>query len=295
MNGRALFFAPSGVLRAPWRVAGATVVFFISFWISARAISLMRPPHAGFYWSMSAGVVMLLVAAWAASFVMLRLVDRRPWSSIGLGSAQAAPRTLAVGFALGALGILLPSGVLLMSHYLSIGAPAHPGGTWAGSAFVLAIGLLPAALSEELISRGYIFAAIRESIGPWWAIAVTSVFFASLHLGNPGVGLRDVTLVALAGVFLGAIVVITGSLWAATSAHFAWNWAMGALLHSPISGITMPAVPGYATESTGPDWLTGGAWGPEGGAAAAVGMLAGIAALVAWKRRASRAPEFANG
>jgi hypothetical protein len=47
--------------------------------------------------------------------------------------------------------------------------------------------------------------------------------------------------------------------------------------------------------STGPDWLTGGAWGPEGGVAAALGMGAGIIAVAAWKRRGAPTPEFANG
>jgi hypothetical protein len=106
--------------------------------------------------------------------------------------------------------------------------------------------------------------------------------------------MRDIALVALAGVWLSTIVVLTRSLWAATAAHFAWNWAMGAVLHSPISGIAIP-VSEYTTVSTGPDWLTGGAWGPEGGVAAALGMGAGIIAVAAWKRRGAPTPEFANG
>lgn len=294
MTARAVFFAPSGVLRAPWRIAGAVVVFFATAKVAGLIIGAVWPARGGFVWSVSAQIVVFLIAGWAASFVMLRLVDRRPWSSIGLGRVQASPRMLAAGFALGALGILMPSGVLLLSHELSFGTPLHPGGTWAGNALVLAVVLLPAALSEEIISRGYIFAAIRESIGPVWAIILTSAGFAALHLGNPGVEMRDIALVALAGVWLSTIVVLTRSLWAATAAHFAWNWAMGAVLHSPISGIAMP-VSEYTTVSTGPDWLTGGAWGPEGGVAAALGMGAGIIAVAAWKRRGAPTPEFANG
>jgi hypothetical protein len=41
-------------------------------------------------------------------------------------------------------------------------------------------------------------------------------------------------------------------------------------------------------DDVGPAWLTGGKWGPEGGAAAAAGMLAGLAVLVAWRRTVSR-------
>ncbi|MBV9879811.1 MAG: hypothetical protein JO180_04905, partial [Gemmatirosa sp.] len=38
--------------------------------------------------------------------------------------------------------------------------------------------------------------------------------------------------------------------------------------------------PGYRTVDAGPDWLTGGPWGPEGGLAAGAGMLAALALLV---------------
>jgi uncharacterized protein len=45
----------------------------------------------------------------------------------------------------------------------------------------------------------------------------------------------------------------------------------------------------YRVIDSGPDWITGGAWGPEGGAGAIVGMLAGVAWLL--RRRRDRAGE----
>ena len=44
--------------------------------------------------------------------------------------------------------------------------------------------------------------------------------------------------------------------------------------HAPVSGIRFDA-PDYRTIEQGPEWLTGGQWGPEGGIAAALGMLGG--------------------
>ena len=76
----------------------------------------------------------------------------------------------------------------------------------------------------------------------------------------------------------------TGSLWAAWTAHLAWNWTLGALLHAAVSGLPF-ATPGYRMVETGPDWLTGGPWGPEGGAGAAAGMLGALGLLSAWRRR----------
>ncbi|MGH7690584.1 MAG: lysostaphin resistance A-like protein, partial [Gemmatimonadaceae bacterium] len=144
--------------------------------------------------------------------------------------------------------------------------------------------LLPAALLEELLTRGYLFAVLRESLGWRPALAVTSVIFGGLHIPNHGATVETITLVTLAGVLFGAIILATGSLYAAWMAHFGWNWAMAVPLHSPVSGFPL-ATPNYQLLDAGPRWLTGGAWGPEGGLAAAVGMMAGLTYLYARRGR----------
>jgi hypothetical protein len=131
--------------------------------------------------------------------------------------------------------------------------------------------------------RGYPFAVLRERFGVWPAIAATSVIFGLMHLGNPSVTARSIALVMLAGVFLGLVVVVTRSLWAAWVAHFAWNFTLAALLHTPVSGLPL-ARPDYQLLDAGPDWATGGSWGPEGGAGAALGMLASMGYL-SWRLR----------
>jgi len=59
---------------------------------------------------------------------------------------------------------------------------------------------------------------------------------------------------------------------------------MAVPFHLSVSGISFD-VPDYRTVSTGPAWATGGAWGPEGGVAAAAGMLAGLYYLYRARRR----------
>jgi len=63
-----------------------------------------------------------------------------------------------------------------------------------------------------------------------------------------------------------------------------------------VSGIAF-ATPDWRLVESGPTWLTGGAWGPEGGAAAWAGMLSVMAALVWWKRgtAAPNALELSHG
>jgi membrane protease YdiL (CAAX protease family) len=149
--------------------------------------------------------------------------------------------------------------------------------------------LLPSAFAEELFARGYILALIREAAGWKVALAATSIGFGLLHIANPGANWQSLSVVVLAGFFLGAIVLVTGSLYAATLAHFAWNWFIAAVLHMPVSGIPVAGSPDYRVVETGPDWLTGGSWGPEGGLAAAFGLSMGLIYLFWSAKRSNRA------
>jgi MYXO-CTERM domain-containing protein len=144
--------------------------------------------------------------------------------------------------------------------------------------------LVPAAMAEELMLRGYPLAVLRETLGWRGAIVITSVVFGALHVFNENVAVTAIVLVTIAGVFLGAIVYHTRSLWAATAAHLAWNLTLAVLLHAAVSGQEMPAGD-YRVIDNGPDWVTGGAWGPEGGAGAIAGMLVAVALLLRRRRR----------
>ena len=255
------------------------------------ALSVARPTSS--WEQQNVGFWSLLVAALFAHQVMLRWVDRRPWSFVGLASFQASPWRLLVGLLVGSLAILIPSGVLLLARWLV----AEPGTAGAGGeaiawwryAALMAVFFLPQSLGEELMSRGYLFATAREEIGWRGALLLTSAIFGALHLWNPGADLRTTALVTLAGIFLGGILLLTDSLYAAWMAHFAWNWSMAAVLHTSVSGLPFTA-PGYEVVDGGPDWATGGSWGPEGGAGAALGMIVGLWLLLSWRRRRMPSP-----
>jgi hypothetical protein len=181
------------------------------------------------------------------------------------------------GLAAGCFAMAVPAGLLIWTGALRV-VPAEAGSWWAGAGLALAI-LVPAALTEELALRGFAFTLLQRAWGVAVAVAVTSVVFGLLHLLNPGVTAQSVALVTLAGVFLALVRLAFDSLWAAWLAHLAYNFVQLAVLHSPVSGLAVPQ-PFYRTVSAGPDWLTGGAWGPEAGAAAALGML-GVSFLLA--------------
>ena len=284
MTLRGVFYTPEGGLRAGWRVLLFLALFSVFYEAVNTFIAYVRP--ADYAALQIEQYVLLVLAAWLAHYIMLRWVDHTSWSYVGLGAEQCTSRALVVGLALGSLCILVPSAGLLLAHDLTLVTGLQGRHDWLVLASGGALLFLPQSLAEELLSRGYIFAALRDWVGEMGALAFTSVGFGLLHMGNPGATAQSVSVVVLAGIFLGAILVVTRSLYAAWMAHFAWNWSMADLLHAPVSGVRFP-YSAYRVDDSGPDWLTGGSWGPEGGVAAAVGMIAGIALLIAWRRRVS--------
>jgi membrane protease YdiL (CAAX protease family) len=115
-------------------------------------------------------------------------------------------------------------------------------------------------------------------------VVLTSVMFGLLHLSNPDATAESVLVVVLAGVFLASVRIALRSLYAAWMAHFAWNWVMAVPLHASVSGIRFEA-PGYFAATAGPQWVSGGAWGPEGGIVAALGLVAASVFLYTRQRR----------
>lgn len=287
MNARDWVYGANGRLRAPWRIllflAATFACGFVAATVAGPAIaalySITRLRVASDGW-------VIVLALLGAHYIMLRFVEGRSWTDVGLDSHAARPALLARGFLLGALAIGIPILLLIGVGWLRW-APG-PGTSWGVAAIRVSMFLLPAAFYEELATRGYIFAALRDSLGARWALVITSVVFGLLHLQNAGASVESITLVVLAGFFLGGILIATRSLYAAWMAHFAWNWTMAVVFHTAVSGIPLQA-PDYRYVDSGPDWATGGVWGPEGGLGGGLGMLGGLAYLYA--RRNSRRRE----
>jgi len=259
-------------LRPLWYILAFYIICFVTLGILQVAAEALMGPVAldtrdsVFQWISLASVVL-------ATWIMLRRVEKLPWSTVGLDRAAAAPPLIIKGAALGGLTIGFASLFLLGIGMLRIDATIP--GSWWGEAWRSTIVLLPAAFFEELFIRGYVFAVLRRVAGWKLALVTTSVVFGMLHAWNPGADAESILAVIVAGFFLGAIFLATRSMYAVGVAHFAWNWVMSGALHIAVSGIP-PHDPDYRVVETGPDWLTGGQWGPEGGLAAVAAMFVGI-------------------
>lgn len=264
-------------------------------WVLAQGIfeSLAAPLFGGLSRAVGEPVPMypfsMLVGVLAGCWAGFRFMDEVPWSVLGIGEGTWKSRPLLAGASVGTGAILLTATVLWLAQQLRfeiVPPSAYVGDSWTGTALRLLLVLAPAALWEELAFRGYLYAVADEATpkgqGTLLARSASSVAFGLVHLMNPGAGVRTTLIVMLAGWCL-CIVRERAGLPAAFTAHLAWNWVMAAVLHVPVSGLPF-ATPGYRAVVDGPVWLTGGSWGPEGGAVAAL-VLGGAAV---WGQRASR-------
>lgn len=263
-------------MRSFLRVIGFIVAFILLFSIIFKGLQFAAEKIQGVDRLSVRGVLapwLLFASGAIATYLMVRAFEKLPWSAVALDRSAASPGLLIKGAAFGGLTIGIASLVLLGFNQLQIQSNVSAG-WWTAAGQSTAI-LLPAAFSEELVFRGYIFFVIRRAAGWKTALIITSVVFGFVHAWNPGADAESVLAVIVAGFFLGVILLATRSLYAAGVAHFFWNWVMAVLLHIEVSGLASPN-PDYRTVETGPDWLTGGPWGPEGGVAAVAAMFIGI-------------------
>ncbi|MEY4957951.1 MAG: hypothetical protein RL409_2208 [Gemmatimonadota bacterium] len=280
-------------LRVPWRLLSFGVA-----WVLAQGIaeSVLGPVFGLLSRRVGATVPMypftMLIGVAAACSVALRLADDVPWSVMALGEGAWHGKRMAHGALLGTTAILVTAAVLWAVGALrmeatptaSLDGAMFVQDSWGGTALRLLLLLGPAALWEELVFRGYLYAVAEEAAGRWVARLSSSVAFGAVHLMNPGANVRTTVVVMLAGLCLCLVRERTESLPAAWTAHLAWNWVMAAVLHVPVSGLPF-ATPGYRAALSGADWISGGAWGPEGGLVAM--LVLGGSLAVGLRRRSA--------
>jgi membrane protease YdiL (CAAX protease family) len=185
------------------------------------------------------------------------------------------------GFGLGLIAGGLAAGAGLAIATLVGGAEwsrdSGTAGDYAGTVATTLVVLAPAALAEEVLFRGVPLVALSRAFGRGTAIVLVAVAFALAHVANPNVTSLAIGNIALAGVFLGLAFYAPGGIWTAWGAHLGWN-GMLAALDAPVSGVPF-RIPFIDYDPGSPAWLTGGAFGPEGGLASTLALT--IAVLVA--------------
>ena len=122
---------------------------------------------------------------------------------------------------------------------------------------------------------------LTERWGAVAALVLTTLAFSLVHGSNPNFAPLALVNIALAGLLLGLILLVTGSLWWAIGLHLGWNFATTYLADLPVSGLVIVDAPLVEVTQPGNPLLTGGEFGLEGGLAATAGLLVAVGFLAA--------------
>ena len=139
---------------------------------------------------------------------------------------------------------------------------------------------------EEILTRGYFMMSLSTRLPAIAAILISSFTFSVLHLFNSGFGLLAFVNLVLYGVFLAVYMLKTGNIWGVCAIHSVWNFSQGNLYGMPVSGMNILETSLFSSSLVeGKEWLSGGAFGPEGGViTSAVSILAIVLTLLLGKR-----------
>jgi membrane protease YdiL (CAAX protease family) len=247
----------------------------------------------GFGWGAEySGLAVTALGITASIVIVGRYIDRRRFDEFGIQTTGIWKRELWEGTA---IGIVAMAGIWVLLWLL--GFVRMDGFGWnrpsdqfwltpiLGNMFLMMV----VGFYEEYWTRGYQMKVLAEglhvgSITPrvavGAAVVITSIFFGVLHAGNPNASLISTVNITLAGMMLALPYVLTGRLWVSIGLHFSWNFFQGAVFGFPVSGKSFRTSVVQTIED-GPDWFTGGEFGPEAGA---VGLLA-MVLITLWMYR----------
>lgn len=220
-----------------------------------------------------------VLPAWVSYLILVRLIERRRMDEL---APRDIPTFGAAGLMAGAGLFSLVVGVLWLAGSYHVSA-TNPQVEWVPAVLVVGIG---AGIGEEIMIRGVLFRISEEGLGTWWALLISALVFGAAHLANPAATLWSSAAIAIeAGVLLALLYAVTRSLWTCIGLHAAWNIMQGTVYGIPVSGAK--ANGWLVSQRTGPDWLSGGAFGAEASLVALVACLSlsVILLVIALRRR----------
>ncbi|HMG73223.1 MAG TPA: CPBP family intramembrane glutamic endopeptidase [Pyrinomonadaceae bacterium] len=303
MEAHNFFINEDGHLRSGWRLAIFAVAFFICvqisqallFWGFAAALNRSVIELSNSNWAFAAGHGAILVSATLVGWACGALFEELPLRALGCSLHRGWLRNLGLGSALGAATLFLAALLATMTRGIHFRFDTAGERAIEETLATSAILFVFAAAAEEILFRGYPLQTLTRAQLAWLGVLLTSVPFAAVHLNNPH-AVPGFTFVntALAGVWLAVAYLRTRSLWLPLGLHWAWNWAQASLLGLPVSGIERIApAPLLHAMNAGPDWLTGGSYGIEGGAACTLALL--ISTLVIWRTKLFSTADVTGG
>ncbi|WP_299756865.1 type II CAAX endopeptidase family protein [uncultured Chloroflexus sp.] len=234
----------------------------------------------GLLLAVSFGTLIVLVWLWVWRY------EKRPFATLGF-ERRGALFQYGRGLLIGVLAFGGSVGLMALFGYVApeAGDPARAGLAALGGVLLIFLpGWFIQGAAEEVLTRGWMLPVISARYRPWLGILLSSLFFAVMHGLNPNVSILALVNLMLYGLFAALYALREESLWGICAFHSVWNWAQGNLFGLAVSGQETGVGTLFDLMETGPDWFTGGAFGPEGGLAVTIVLVLGSALMVVWPK-----------
>jgi len=145
------------------------------------------------------------------------------------------------GLSIGILyGFLMISGAVIIIAFFT-GIQIHYQGLSFEVLYYLIIFFI-VAVSEEVISRGFILHTLYHSINIYLAVLISSFIFALMHIFNESINLTGMIDIFLAGILFSLLYLNDMNLSIPIGLHFSWNFFQGPVFGYQVSGLTTPAL-----------------------------------------------------
>ena len=269
-------------LRAVWRLLGQALIMLLSLavlgWLGNYLLGLLV--DISFAGLLLFSTLITSLAITVSVFIARRLLDRRTFTSLGLLANRQAIIDLLFGFALTGLMMGFIYLVEWTFDWLEVDSfawQAESGGSMAASILVMLTVFFLVSWQEELLSRGYWLQNLSDGLNRSLGVLLSSAIFALAHLFNPNLSWLAFLGLFLSGLFLAYSYLRTEQLWLPIGLHLGWNFFEGIVFGFPVSGNYTYQLVRQTT--TGPELITGGAFGPEAGLILLPALLLGTAGI----------------
>lgn len=278
-----ILFDDSSTLRSGWRLAFFLfAAVFISIGLATAVQGITAASGLRSSGPTAVALILnsavLLAGALGGGWIAGKLTEGLPFRALGAWFTKGWLRHFLGGILIGTAAVSFA--ILFAIVFGGLRFQFNPTDT---SAILSSLGIsfaifAVAAAFEEAFVRGYFLQTFLRSGLVWFGVILTSSLFGLLHLTNPNPGFISTANTMLAGFWFCVAYLKTRDLWLAWGAHLAWNWAQGAVFGVEVSGLTeIVTAPLLKEIDHGPDWLTGGTYGIEGGIACTIALIAVIA------------------
>jgi len=231
----------------------------------------------------SFGPIFLLLWAWLA------WVEKRPFWTMGLekgGAVTKYLRGMLIGLVMFAASIGLSAGF----GFIAVddrGTQTRGLAALVGVLLVL-LGWMVQGAAEEAVTRGWLLPVIGARYKPLWGILISSLVFMIYHGLNPNLSGIALLNLFLFGVFAALYALYEGGMWGVFSIHTIWNWTQAHVFGFEVSGGSRPGGTLFDLMEVGPDAITGGPFGPEGGLSVTLVLITSCAIVWLLSRRRGR-------